>query len=235
MAKREAGRRNNSEGGIRQRPDGRWEATISLPDGKRRFFYARTKADALKKLQDAQAEVRAGKPLPPERLTVAAFLETWLTSTVPNTTRPATTKRYGELVRFHIIPSIGTVKLARLTPQDVERMARETVEDRGRSPRTAHHCRVVLGTALSVALRDGVVGRNVASLASSPRVPEFEPRRSRRSLRGASFRPSRVTSSKPSMSSCWGAVFGRARRARSPGMTWTWTPPPSPSGVPSPA
>lgn len=46
----------------------------------------------------------------------------------------------------------------------------------GLSPRTAHHCRAILRTALNVAMRWGLVGRNVAALAAPPHVPEHEVR-----------------------------------------------------------
>ena len=172
MATRKAGRRSNSEGSITQRKDGLWEARVSVVGGKRRSFYAETKAEALNKLRAAQRQVADGRPLGPERLTVQDFLTRWLRDTVA-TTRPTTAKRYGELCHFHIIPSIGGLRLARLTVGDVERMIRETVE-RGASPRTAHHCRAVLRNALGAAERHGLLGRNVASLASPPHVPERE-------------------------------------------------------------
>ena len=52
-------------------------------------------------------------------------------------------------------------------------MAREAM-DQGSSPRTAHHCRAVLRAALGAAERHGLLGRNVASLAAPPKVPERE-------------------------------------------------------------
>lgn len=35
-------RRGNSEGSIRQRPDGRWETMIRLPGNQRKHFYGET-------------------------------------------------------------------------------------------------------------------------------------------------------------------------------------------------
>ena len=173
MATRKAGRRSNSEGSIAQRKDGLWEARITLPGGRRRSFYAKTKAEALKRIQTAQRQVAEGRPLGPERLTVQGWLEQWLQDIVAVTTRATTAKRYGELCRFHIVPSIGHLRLARLGVGNVERMTRE-VMDQGSSPRTAHHCRAVLRAALGAAERHGLLGRNVASLAAPPNVPERE-------------------------------------------------------------
>ena len=44
----------------------------------------------------------------------------------------------------------------------------------GQSPESAAHWRAVLRTALNIAMRHGLVGRNVASLAEPPHIPERE-------------------------------------------------------------
>ena len=44
------GRRGNSEGTITKRADGRWEARISLPDGKRKSFYGKTRQEVARRL-----------------------------------------------------------------------------------------------------------------------------------------------------------------------------------------
>ena len=173
MATRKAGRRSNGEGGVSQRSNGKWEARITLPGGKRRSFYAATKAQALAKLRDARRLVDEGRPLGPERLTVQAWLQQWQQDTVATTTRPSTAKRYGEICRVHLIPSIGRLRLGQLTPQHVETMLRKGLEA-GQSPRSVHHWRAVLRTALAAAERHGLIGRNAAALAMPPRVPERE-------------------------------------------------------------
>ena len=173
MTTRKAGRRSNSEGSLTQRKGGLWEARITLPGGRRRSFYAKTKAEALKRIQTAQRQVAEGRPLGPERLTVQGWLEQWLQDTVATTTRPSTAKRYGEICRVHIIPSMGRLRLGQLAPQHVETMLRKGLEA-GQSPRSVHHWRAVLRTALAAAERHDLIGRNTASLAVPPRVPERE-------------------------------------------------------------
>ena len=44
----------------------------------------------------------------------------------------------------------------------------------GQSPQSAAHWRAVLRIALNIAMRHGLVGRNVASLAEPPHIPERE-------------------------------------------------------------
>ena len=49
-----------------------------------------------------------------------------------------------------------------------------SVQVKGASPRTASHCRDVLRNCLSHAMRDSLIGRNVASLADAPSIPARE-------------------------------------------------------------
>ena len=114
-----------------------------------------------------------GLPLAGDRLTVGSYLEAWLQETAEGNVRPKTYVRYEELIRLHIAPQIGRVSLARLTPQHVERML-SSVAGKGAAPRTVAHRRAVLRNALNHAMRHSLVGRNAASLAEPPKVPEPE-------------------------------------------------------------
>ena len=70
-------RRGHGEGSITRRTDGRWEARVSLPNGQRRHFYARTRQEVARKLHQALKALQDGLPLAPERQTVRQYLETW--------------------------------------------------------------------------------------------------------------------------------------------------------------
>jgi integrase len=104
-----------------------------------------------------------------DRLTVAAYLEDWLDAT-RDSIRPATWTRYRGIVRTHHVPHLGRIPLSKLTATDVERMLREMTG----SPRTRHHARAVLRTALQRAVAHGLILRNPAALAAPPRVEHRE-------------------------------------------------------------
>lgn len=167
-------RRGRGEGGVRQRSDGRWEATVDhgMVDGKRqrRYLYGKTKREVQQKLSQAKRQHEAGLPAPDERLTVAAFLTDWL-QTKKTSLKPSTWHRYGEYVEHHIAPGLGHLRLAKLAPHDVQRLLDEK-QAQGASPRTVQHIRAVLRSALNQALRWDMVMRNAAALASPPRVPQ---------------------------------------------------------------
>jgi len=161
-------RRGHNEGHIYHRDDGRWEAKLSLPNGKRKSFYARTRREAQDALRAAQRDLDAGLDLGTSRQTVAAFLDRWLADVVKPARAPKTAATYADIVRIHLKPSIGRHELAKLSPQHVAALLKAKT-DAGLSPRMVHHIRAVLRCALNQAMRWGLIGRNVAALVEPPR------------------------------------------------------------------
>ena len=168
-----ARRRGRGEGGIRRRPDGRWEGSVDLGwvEGKRkrRFVYGKTRAEAAEKLRRLHSQLDAGLPVVGGRLTVGEYLEGWLRDSLPASVKPATAENYRWVVRSYIVPSIGRVQLAKLTPGDVDRML-GALQARGLSPNTRRLARSVLRRALVFAERRGQVARNAAGLAEAVHV-----------------------------------------------------------------
>ncbi len=166
-------RRGHGEGSIKRRPDGRWEARISLPAGQRKSFYGQTRREVQDKLRAALRDVDAGLDLTAGRQTVGQFLDRWLTDVVAPTLAPKTVSSYRDVVRVHLKPALGHHQLAKLTPQHVQAMmtAKTAV---GFSPRTVAYTRSILRIALNRALRWGLVQRNVAALTDAPRFVRTE-------------------------------------------------------------
>jgi integrase len=166
-------KRGQGEGTIRQRPDGVWEARISLGYAgarrRRRSFYGRTKTEVREKMQAALRAMQAGMPVPDARLTVEQYLRGWLES-LEGTVRPATQAAYRNWILRHVIPELGRTRLAKLGPNDVQRLVNRKLAE-GLSPQSVHHIRAVLRRALRRAVRWGLVARNAAALADPPRVP----------------------------------------------------------------
>ena len=164
-------RRGRGEGSIRLRADGRWEATITIPSqgGKRqrRSFFARTRAEVAKKLVTALKATNEGTTLPAERQTVGAYLQDWL-RTKEASLRPESFRRYREACEIHLIPTVGRVRLSRLTPPEVQ-TAYAKLREKGLSGTTLRLIHGVLHTALDDAVRSEVLTRNVSDLVDAPR------------------------------------------------------------------
>lgn len=167
-----ARRRGAGEGSIFQRKDGRWVGQLDLGvQGSRRRYrsvYGKTRREVVEALTKLLHEQHTGTLSTAGRQTVAEYLTAWLDGRRSNL-RPSTRRSYSWLVRTHVIPEIGSLRLEKLQPADVRRMLQRRL-DAGLAPRSVHHMRAVLRAALHQAQKDGLVGRNVAALADSPVV-----------------------------------------------------------------
>ncbi len=159
-------RRGWGEGTVRLRVDGRWEARLRLPGGRRKSVFGPSQREVLAKLRALQQELSRGRLPADERRTVAQYLTAWADG-VAASVRPSTAAAYRLCVR-RLLPLIGHLRLVALTPTDLSRAYHRLLQD-GLSPRTVQQTATVLHTALAEAERQGLVGRNVAALARAPR------------------------------------------------------------------
>jgi len=167
-------RRANGAGTIRHRADGRWEGKIFLgyrSDGKphRKSILARTQADCQQRMTEALHDLRLGRPQVDERQTVKQFLTNWLEQTHKPNVGPRTYLKSEQVVRLHVLPELGHVRLSKLTPLQVQTLLNRKLKS-GLAPRTVHHIHGILHNALNQGVRWGEVTRNVASLVPAPRV-----------------------------------------------------------------
>jgi integrase len=166
------GKRANGEGSVYQRTDGRWCASVTTEGGRRQHFLGRTRAEVARKLTGALDARDKGALVTGPRQTVSQFFTQWLDAVRPSL-RPRTFVGYEQLVRLHVIPEIGTLSLARLTPQHLQRLYTSRL-DAGLSSTTVNHVHALIHKALSNAVRWGSVHRNIADLVDPPRNRHFE-------------------------------------------------------------
>ncbi len=160
-------RRGHGEGHIKQRADGRWTAVVSMGQGKRKYLYAKTRKEVQDQLRDAlraheRGQLRAGRSV-----LVGPYLLDWIKGREDAARgRYSTRKRYREIVDLHLVPDLGRIRLDRLNSADVQRLINGK---RGKvAAGTVKMIRAVLRVALNAALRDDLVGRNVAQLVDMP-------------------------------------------------------------------
>ncbi len=172
-------RRGNGEGSICRRKDGRWMGryTVYTEGGpKQRAVYGRTRAEVAEKLTKAMSDRDGGLVFDVGSLTVGEYLERWLANSVRDTVRQRTYEGYEHMVKRHISPALGRVKLKSLTPAHVRALYRERL-DSGLSARTVQYAHTTLNKALKQAVADGLIPRNAAASVKAPRPrrPEIKP------------------------------------------------------------
>lgn len=159
----------NGLGGIRQRKkDGLYEARITLTDGTRMSIYGKSHDEVAAAMIKALDDRNKGFPVKVDgKQTVRTYLEGWLAA-IQGNVRPKTHRGYSDYCRLHIIPTLGNVRMAKLTPQQLQTLYSKLLE-KGLSPTTVHHIHATLHRAFEQAVRWGVVARNVADLVDPPR------------------------------------------------------------------
>jgi integrase len=173
-----AKKRGNGEGSISRRKNGGWIAQYAVytAEGrKRKTLYGKTRAEVAAKLAKALSNREGGLVFDAGNLTLGEYLLRWLSDSVKSTVRASTFERHEQLVRCHIRPALGEIKLKALTPVHVRRL----ISDKSSGALAAGTVRKIHSTlhkALSQAVSDGLIPRNAAAVqAPSPAPEEMRP------------------------------------------------------------
>jgi integrase len=154
-----------------------WQATIELPstDGgrRRKFIRAKDQRVLVKKVEQAKNDFLVRGDLHTGDWTVREWFTYWLNEVVSKTRRPKTVAGYRSVVSNHIIPTIGGVKLEKLTPAHIRKVEDAMIAG-GATSTYALNAHAIMSRGLEIALREGRVGRNVAKLMDAPRKSRNE-------------------------------------------------------------
>ena len=171
------GRRNNGEGTLRQRNDGRWDGRVVIGydengRAKTNNVLAKTKTGCAEKLTKLKEECgRTTDRLKPE-MPFGDWLDYWYQNYSKPTLRETTQSTYENRIYHHIIPSIGKIPLNKLTTNDIQqfyaklkrggRLRYTDVKGEGLSDRMVRACHASCRTALEKAVTEGLLRINPA-------------------------------------------------------------------------
>src|SRR5699024_9054165 len=134
-------------------------------DGRRRrkTIVRKYKQDLVAEMRKVRAELAERGDLPTSSPTLEQWLTYWLREVSARRVRPKTQyEREGD-VRRYLTPTLGKIRLDKLTAEHVRRMHNHITEELGLSSTTALRCHRLLSVALRDAKRAGRVTRNVAT------------------------------------------------------------------------
>jgi integrase len=117
-------------------------------------------------LREMLAERDAELDIPASRLTLAAYLRSWIADMDAS---PATIVSYRGAVEQHIIPTLGTVMMGSLGPRAIQRW----LDGMEGGPASIAKRRAVLRAALNRAVRRRILLRNPMDGTEAPKVPAF--------------------------------------------------------------
>jgi len=136
-----------------------------------------TRAEAERHRDEIAGAVRRHEYVEPSRKLLADFVAVWLEAS-RSRYRPSTFVSYGDKLRLHVLPTLGSVPLAEIDPPTLNALygrllasGRKDHKDGGAlSVRTVRYVHTVLHRVLRDAVRWGLLSRNPSDLASPPTV-----------------------------------------------------------------
>lgn len=181
MAKRNA----QGSGSIRRRKDGTYEARFTYTDElgqpQRGSVYAKTQKECRKKLTAILKQIDEGSYRKTgKRYTVAEWFEEWIDTYCKNL-KARTVDDYRGKSNRYIIPNLGKVQLAALTPMQVQkfcnRLSEGSKDQKPLSAKTIQNIHGILHSALKQAVLSGVIHQNPADNTKLPKVkkPDLKP------------------------------------------------------------
>jgi integrase len=175
-----SGKVHEMKGSIRRRAAGIWQVRIEVgtdPVSGRRL---RRSVHVYGTLKDAERErtallhsLQAGTYVDPARETVAEFFERWLRDYAQASVGRRTYERYEEIVRLHVIPTLGRLRLSDLRPAHILTAEREWREGGLSASTVLKHHRLVR-EALQHAVRWQLMVVNPADAVTAPRPERRE-------------------------------------------------------------
>ncbi len=164
------GRRDKGAGSVYQRSNGRYVGEYTDANGKRRYVSGKNKPDVKAKLKEVLKDKDEG--VSTSTLTFGNYLDQWLDST-KDTVGLRTYQRAEIAVRLHVKPTLGVVKLDKLTALQLDALYRDKLKS-GLSPRSVQLVHATTHKALKQAYRWRMVRTNVAENATPPRSTSRE-------------------------------------------------------------
>ena len=171
-----ARKRANGEGNLRKREDGKgWEARYYDLKGKRHSVYGKSQKEVRKKLEDALDAMNSDSSLEDSDTTVSQWLNIWEKDFLGNV-KQGTADNYEMLMRVHVIPTLGEIKLTDLKTTIIQRLYNQKLME-GLSPKTIKNIHGCLHKALDIAVKIDYLHKNPSSACILPRVikPDIHP------------------------------------------------------------
>jgi integrase len=141
----------------------------------RKTVTAKTRTEVAQKLKTFRRQIDDGLVATDSSLKVADLFARWFEDILRHQVALSTLNNYHTIAVKHILPALGQKKLSDINVTDVDRLLSLKI-DSGLSMSTVRRIRAVLAQCLDQGIRWGIVPRNVASLARSPREARREGR-----------------------------------------------------------
>lgn len=172
-------RSGNNTGTIRKRSNNSYEARVTVgrdpKTGKQiqKSIYGKSKKEVRQKMQQLIIDVDSGNYRIPSNMTVQDWMKEWLEVFCRNKVKQYTYTSYDTIIRTHINPRIGEVKLTDLKGIAIQRMYNDLIEV-GSAPKTIKNIAAVMHKAFKMAVKQELISTNPCDNAEIPSAPRKE-------------------------------------------------------------
>ena len=181
MARKANTRAAAGNGTIRQRPDGRWEArvTVGRDPGtgrqRQRSIYGSTQKEVAEKLRALTAEIDKGTYIEPTKLTVGKWLDIWQADYLTDV-KPRTAALYRSTIERYILPAFGATKLEALQAHAAQRFYNGLAKDTAHplSAKTIKNVHGIFHKAITQAVELGYLRFNPLDACKLPKTVKKE-------------------------------------------------------------
>lgn len=171
-----AKKRANGEGSIcKDKNTNRWRASLTIgrdDKGKllRKQFYGKTKTEVLSKMDEYKAKSSLGLLTIDEKITLQAWISTWLSDYKIHDSRPSTLERYWGIYNNYIKNTeLGVIKLKDLKAAHIQSYYNNLLKNKGKSADTIKFINKTVKAALSQAQKEQYILTNPCQFVTLPK------------------------------------------------------------------
>lgn len=163
-------RRSPGEANYRKRADGSWEGRITY-NYKPYSVYGKSRGECKTKIDLLKEKLCLGVDTSTPSL--AEWMQLWLDDYVAVDRKPSTAENYESVMKNHVLPELGRIRVDRLAPSDVQRLIGK-LRKKGYSARYIRGIHHVLRCSLNVAVARKMIAVNPAAGAVVPKLQHVD-------------------------------------------------------------
>jgi integrase len=165
MGRKKVNKRGNSEGSIRLRKDGRYEARVTLgfgANGKQiqKSFYGKERKDVVQKMNDAMMNLYNGTYVEESGVTLESWINKYLDEYAKHKLKGTSLENYKIITKTHIVPMLGRLKLTKIKTSNIQTFINE-LSKKGLSAGSIRGVVSILRCAIRQAVKEKIIANDV--------------------------------------------------------------------------
>ena len=170
-------RKNNGEGSVYQRSDGRWVAALQVgtkPNGRKdiRTRYASSEAEAKRKLKELRRVAHQDTPEQRKKQTVEQYMWAWF-HRYKSELKPAAFDRQEETIKYQVLPFLGQLQVHSIVASDIKDLMNWLQDERSYAYSTVKKAYDACNECFRQAVSDGAIAKNPCSKYNMPKAADF--------------------------------------------------------------